>query len=123
MNYKNYQIALSPELGLTPEEFATAWNANPECQAVSEAKLSHEKSGTFEPITLTVILITVGTGVAANLISDLIKGLVQNVHNKKQQQTSHQQNLPPAQFHKRLYIEETKKPDGTYNLIVDAEEE
>ena len=119
----NYQIELSSDLGLTPEEFAAAWNTSPECQAVSEARLLREKGDTFEPITLTVILITVGTGAAANLLSDLIKSLVQKARDKKQQQTSQQQSLPPVQSHKRVYIEETRKPDGTYSLMVDTDEE
>lgn len=123
MNDKDYQIVLSSDLGLTPEEFATAWNASPECRAISEAKLTQEKGGTFEPITLTVILITVGTGVAANLLSEFIKSLVQKAHEKKQQETSQQQSTPPAQFHKRISIEETRKPDGTYSLMVDTDEQ
>ena len=123
MNYQDYQIVLSSDLGLTPEEFAAEWNASPEYHDISEAKLIQEKGATFEPITLTVILLTVGTGAAANLVSDLVKSLVQKAHDKKRQQTSQQQSLPPAHFHKRIVVEETRKPDGTFSLMIDSDEE
>jgi hypothetical protein len=122
MDYQDYQIALSPTLGLTAEEFTAAWNADPECRALSEAQLVSGKGTTFEPITLSLILITIGTGVAANLLSDLIKNLIRRTYEKKQSQLS-PQSIPPTQPHKHVHIEEIKKQDGTNILMVDTEEQ
>ena len=35
----NYQIALSPELGLSPEASVSCWNERPDCQDVAQARL------------------------------------------------------------------------------------
>lgn len=116
MNYQDYQIALSPDLELTPEEFTAAWNANPESYAISEAHLSLAKSTSFEPITIAVILITIGTGVATDVISELIKNLIQDIREKRKQQP------PDAAPHQKIHIEQLDKSDGTHHLIVDIEQ-
>src|SRR2546423_7888268 len=100
MHYQDYQIVLSSDLELTPKEFATVWNASPECRAISEAQLKPEKGTAFEPVTLTVILISVGTEIAAHALYDLVKGLVQKAHAEKQQQASQQQSPQSAKPHK-----------------------
>src|SRR5437588_593424 len=79
----DYQIALSPDLEITPEEFAAAWNEAAAKRAISEARLAQAKGVQYEPITLTLILFTVGTGVAVNVLSDLIKDTVQRLRDKK----------------------------------------
>lgn len=118
MNYQDYQIAFSPDLELTPEEFAAAWNAHPESHAISEARLSSVKGSSFEPITIAVILITVGTGVATNVVSELIKNLIQDIREKRKQQP------PPSDTssHKKIYIEQSDKSDGTHHFLVDIEQ-
>ena len=121
MDYQDYQIVLSPDFDLTAEEFTTAWNANPECRALSEAQLVQGKGTTFEPITLTSIALTVATGVATELISALIKGLIQRIYEKKQSQIF-PQSILPTQPRKHTHIEATRKADGTHILMIDIEE-
>ena len=109
----DYQIALSPDLETTPEEFAAAWNESAENRAITEARLSQAKGVQYEPITLTLILFTVGTGVAVNVLSDLIKDTLQRIRDKKGTQ---------KQTHKHTHIEEINKPDGTHMMVVDIDE-
>ena len=113
---ENYQIVLSPDLELTSEEFAAAWNANPESRAISEAHLSADKGLSFEPITIATVLITVGTGVATNVVSELIKNLIQDVREKRKQQQQ-----PATTPHQKVHIDQIDQPDGTHHLVVDIE--
>ena len=103
---ENYQIALSPDLGLSPADFVAAWNEEAEARTNGEARLTEATSkGYFDPLT-TAIVIGVVTGIAGNTIYDLIKKVLvkKGVHNK------------------HTHIEEMKKPDGTRLLIVDIDE-
>lgn len=111
MDYQTYQIALSPDLDITPEEFANAWNETAEARAVAEAHLSEAKGAQFDPTLIAGILISVGTGVAGNLLTDLIKGIIQQLKDKK-----------GAQPHKHTHVEQMKKSEGTEMLIVDIDE-
>src|SRR2546426_1366295 len=115
MDYQTYQIALSPDLDISPEEFANAWNETAEARAVAEAHLSEAKGAQFDPTLIAGILISVGTGAASNLLSDLIKGIIQQLKDKKGAQSSQ------AQTHKHTHVEQMKKPDGTAMLIVDID--
>jgi hypothetical protein len=117
MDYQTYQIALSPDLDISPEEFANAWNETAESRSVAEAQLSEAKGAQFDPTLIAGILISVGTGVAGNLLTDLIKGIIQRLRDKKGAQSSQ-----GAQTHKHTHIEQMKKPDGTEMLIVDIDE-
>ena len=117
MDYQTYQIALSPDLDISPEEFANAWNETAESRSVAEAKLSEAKGAQFDPTLIAGILISVGTGVAGNLLTDLIKGIIQQLKDKKGAQGS---KGTPTQQH--THIEQMKKPDGTEMLIVDIDE-
>jgi hypothetical protein len=113
----NYQIALSPDLEFTSEELAAAWNESPESSAISEARLSSVKGTSFEPITITVILITIGTGVATDILSELIKNLIHDIREKRKQQ----QQSSGTSLYQKVHIEQLDKPDGTHYLLVDAE--
>jgi hypothetical protein len=113
-----YQIALSPDLDITPEEFAAAWNETAEARAIAEAHIFSITRGTqFDPALIASILISVGTGVASNLLTDLIKGIIQRLRDKKGVQSS--QGTPA---HKHTHVEQIKKSDGTEMLIVDIDE-
>jgi hypothetical protein len=117
MDNQTYQIALSPDLDITPEEFANAWNENDASRTIAEARLSEAKGMRFFDPMLVTILISVGTGVASNLLSDLIKGIIQQLRDKKGAQSSQ-----GTTTHKHTHIEQVKKPDGTQILVVDIEE-
>ena len=103
-----YQIALSPNIGISPTEFAAAWNASDETHAVAAATLTPSSSTNYDPF-LTEVVVTLGTigvGVVTNAIYDLIKQVI--VKQKK---------------HQHVHIQQLDQPDGTHLLVVDIDEE
>ena len=98
----DYEIILSPDLGISAEEFAAAWNATTETHDIAEAHLATPKGAQFDPTLIVTIIISVTTGVAANAIYEQIKKL-----------------LEKRKGHKHTHIERTTKRDGTERLIVD----
>jgi hypothetical protein len=46
---ENYQIALSPDLGLSPADFVTAWNEEAEARNLAEAHLVPSTSEHYDP--------------------------------------------------------------------------
>jgi hypothetical protein len=117
MDDHTYQIALSPDLHITLEEFATAWNEDDIARTFAEAHLSQAKGTQFFDPMLVTVLLSVGTGVATNLLSDLIEGVIQRLSDKKNTQSG--QGTPS---HKHTHIEHIKKPDGSEMLVVDIDE-
>ena len=117
MDDQIYQIALSPDLHITLEEFTTAWNEDDVARTFAEAHLSQAKSTQFFDPMLVTVLLTAGTGVATNLLSDLIEGVIQRLLAKKNTQSGQDTNA-----HKHTHIEHIKKPDGSEMLVVDIGE-
>jgi hypothetical protein len=117
MDDQTYQIALSPDLHITLEEFAIAWNEDDIARTFAEAHLSQAKGTQFFDPMLVTVLLTVGTGVAANLLSDLIEGVIQRLIDKKNIQSG---QATPS--HKHTHIEHIKKPDGSEMLVIDIDE-
>ena len=113
-----YQIAISPDLDLSPEDFAAAWNEAAEFRAMAEARLSSAKGTSFEPITIAVILITIGTGVATDVLSELIKNFIQDIREKRKQQQQSSDVVP----HQKVLIEQLDNPDGTHHFWIDIEQ-
>ena len=100
----DYEIILSPDLDIRPEEFATVWNETTETRAIAEAHLATPKGAQYDPTLIVGILITVGSGVATAVISDQINKL-----------------LEERKGHKHTHIEYEEKKDGSKRLIVDTE--
>ena len=117
MDYQTYQIALSPDLDISPEEFANAWNENDVARTIAEARLSQAKGMQFLDPMLVTVLLSVGTGVAGNLLTDIIEGVIQQLQNKKGTQSS-----TSTTTHKHTHIENVKLPDGSEMLVVDKDE-
>lgn len=72
---EKYQIAIAPELGLTPEAFVTAWNENEAALQAGRVGLSQTTRSAFDPGTAAIILsaaIGIASGVLTNLISDIV---------------------------------------------------
>ena len=65
MDDQTYQIALSPDLHISLEEFANAWNEDDIARTFAEAHLSQAKGTQFFDPMLVTVLLTVGTGVTA----------------------------------------------------------
>jgi hypothetical protein len=105
MDYQYYEIILSPDLALTPADFVATWNETTESRNMAEAQLTTPTGVHYDLPLLATILISVGTGAASNIISDLIM-----------------KTLEKRGAHKHTHIEQTKKLDGTESFIVDTDE-
>src|SRR5579863_9881140 len=101
----DYEIILSPDLGISAEEFTSAWNETTETHTVAEAHLATPKGAQFDPTLIVAIIISVTTGATANIISDRISKL-----------------LEKRKGHKHTHIERTTRRDGSERLIVDIDE-
>ena len=106
MNDQDYEIVLSPELEISPADFASAWNEIAEARSLGEARLARASDAQYDLLLATTILIGVGTGVASNIIY----GLITKVLEKKG-------------VRKHTHIEHVKKPDGTESFVLDTDEE
>jgi hypothetical protein len=95
-----YQIALSPSLGLSAEDFVNVWNEDAEARAVAEAKLVSSSSTHYEPMAMA-ILISIGTGIASSVIYDLIKTA-----------------LAKRGVHKAVTVTDVSKPHATAKQII-----
>jgi hypothetical protein len=67
-----FQIALDPSLNLSADQFATAWNADPEARAKGEAKTDLGSPKGFLDPTLATLLIGAAVGVTVNVLSAAI---------------------------------------------------
>ena len=113
MSQQNYEVLLSPELAITPQEFAQAWNETPETRTLATAHLSEPKGATFIDPLLVGALLSIPATVASSALYDLIKDIIHRLQQKKGTQ---------GHEHKHIHIEQTKKPDGTQIIVVDIEE-
>jgi hypothetical protein len=106
---EEYDIFLSPELGVYPAEFITAWNAEAECRRHGEADLASSPGISYDPTGLIAdILLSVTTGIVGNALYELIK------------QALIRSGVPQ---HKHIHIKEHRKRDGSRLLTVDIDEE
>jgi hypothetical protein len=116
MDYRLYHIALSPDLDITPEEFADAWNEAPETREIdADIQLSQSSGAKFLDPTVLGAILSVPAGVASGLIATLIIATIQRLHEQKGQ-------AQPSASPRHVHIEHVKKPDGTEILVVDIEE-
>lgn len=113
-DYRLYHIALSPDLRITAEEFADAWDEDPETrQKNAEVQISQSAGAKFLDPTILGALLSVPAGVASSAIFALIEAAIHRIWEKKEQ----------AQTPRRhIHIEQTKKPDGTEILVIDMDE-
>ena len=119
-NYQTYQIALSDDLGITPEEFAQAWNEDADAHDLATAHFSEEKVSAFIDPTLLSALLSVPAGVATATIYDLIKGVIARLRKEKgQAQMAVSSTTPSPGSPSHIRIRETKKPDGTVIAVID----
>ena len=105
----DYQIALSPDLGLSPADFAAAWNADPASRAVAEASVDRSASEQYDPF-LIAGAVAVLSGVAVNIVSSVLYDLIK-------------QTLAKRDVQKHVEIKEIERPDGSHVLIVTVDDE
>jgi hypothetical protein len=119
-DYQDYHIILSSDFDITPEEFADAWNETTKARDMAEANVTTPQGTSFEPITITLILITVATGIAVNVISDQINGVIKQIREKHSQQKK--QEAESKEALKPAHIKITEKRDGTSIVAIDIDE-
>jgi len=107
----DYKIAISSQVGISLDDFVTAWNETPECGDVAIARIaeSRTKVRSFDPDLLTgalAVLGSVAAGVGTNALYDLIKKALTRKGVKKQTE-----------------ITQIEQPDGTKILVVKIIEE
>ena len=105
----DYQIAFSPDVGVSTADFVAAWNATPECQAVAEAQLGQPSHTQYDPALLGGAVAVLG-GVALGVVSNAVYDLIKNA-------------LIKQGVRKRTEIQQFKQPDGTELLVVTIVEE
>lgn len=102
-----YHIALSPNLGVTPEGLVTAWNANSESRSTGEAHIDPNPSKQYDiGAVMGLVIIPLVVSISANAFYDLLKT-----------------RLVSSGVHKRTRLMEVEQPNGSRLLIVDIEEE
>ena len=65
MAQRDYEIVLSPDLGISPADFAATWNETAEAHNIGDARVVAAKGEQFDLTLLATIFISVGTGAAA----------------------------------------------------------
>lgn len=102
-----YQILLSPDLDLSPAGFVASWNEEAAAHNLPQARLVPAASKHYDQALLDAIVLSVTTGVASNVLYELIKRIV----------------VKKKGGHTHTHIEESKKADCTRLLVVDIDEE
>ena len=116
--YQLYHIALSPDLDITPEEFAGAWNEAAETRAIdADIQLSQSGGAKFIDPTVLGALLSVPAGVASSVIFALIQSTIHRLQEQKGQAHPYTQSTG-----RHIHIEQTKKRDGTVILAIDIDE-
>lgn len=115
-NTRPYQIALSPDLHISADEFADALNEDPAAREKNaEALLFPSGSAKFLDPLVVGALLSIPATVASSEIYDLLKSVIHRLWEKKGQSQ-------PQSSHKHIHIEQTTKPDGTVILAIDIDE-
>ncbi|HEU5383750.1 MAG TPA: hypothetical protein VFV38_50770 [Ktedonobacteraceae bacterium] len=103
---EDYYIVLSPDLGLSPEEFIASWNEGEECREKAVARLVSPSNQQYDIGLFAEILLSLVTNMASSAVYDLIKKAL----TKRESSSKH------------LHIEALRKPDGTNFIVVDIDE-
>jgi hypothetical protein len=89
---QQYQIALAPELGITPEAFIAAWNVHQATEAVGRVGLSQTTRSTFDPGT-AALLLTAASGIAIGVLTNLISDIIIKASQPQKEPEIRQQTL------------------------------
>ncbi len=90
-----YQIALAPELGVTPEAFIAAWEAEADAMQAGRVGVSQtSRSSTFIDPTAVTLLLTTATGIAIGVLTNLISDIAIKASQPKQTPEVSQKTLP-----------------------------
>ena len=105
-----YQLALSPEIGLNPTDFVTAWNDNPHLRFQAEAHLFFSRSPVyFDPSFLGMdidFVMGVGVSLTSSALCELIKQLLQK-----------------RGIHRHTLFIEQEQTNGSHFLVITMDEQ
>ncbi len=104
-----YQVVLSPELGLAAADLVSEWNGTPASREAADARLEHTGERRFDPSLAAgavVVLGNVALSLASSALYDLIKAAVA----RRGVRTTTE-------------VREIHRPDGTRVLVVTTTEE
>lgn len=60
-----YQIVLPPDIRVSPEAFADAWNADEQSSVVAEARLKPAQTRSYDPLTVSTVVVDHQIGLGA----------------------------------------------------------
>lgn len=104
-----YQILLDPDLDLSAEQFASAWNADLDRRTQAAVQAAPAAAAAYDPTLAamaTLIVIPLLVNLASSALYDLIKAA-----------------LLEAKVRRRTRIEILRQPDGSELLIITTEDE
>ncbi|HLH61847.1 MAG TPA: hypothetical protein VKV20_09200 [Ktedonobacteraceae bacterium] len=113
MDYQIYQVALSPDLNLSAEEFADAWNATRDTRELAIARLSIPKGISYYEPLLTSVQLASPINIESNTIYEAIRTVISRYASAKKGKGQ----ATPATPH----IEEVQRPGGARVLVVDVD--
>jgi len=106
----NYQLTLSPEIGLSSTDVVTAWNDDPPLRSQAEAHLFSSRSHVyFDPSLLGMdidFVIGVGADMTSSALYELIKQLLQK-----------------RGIHKQTQFIEQEQTNGNHLLVITMDEQ
>jgi len=74
------QVVLSPEIGMSVEEFVTAWNTSEKYHQLAQADTIDTQLRQFDSMQIAAIILTfvlgVGTGVVTDFAKDAVKDFI-----------------------------------------------
>lgn len=107
----DHQIALSPDLDISPTDFAAAWKASEHARTLAAVSLAPSTNKSYlDSATMEVIITaasTIGLGVLTNAIYDVLKAAL----------------IKKGKPHTHITITDFTLPDGTrlFNAEIDEE--
>ena len=100
-----YQIVVAPEVGVSPEAFALAWNADAQSSVAAEARVEAQPGASYDPVGISTVVVDLLIGVAGSALYDLVRHVLAQALDQ-----------PSAQ--QRIAIQQIDRPDGTHTLVV-----
>ena len=107
-----YLLVVSPDLDLSAEEVAAAWNADASTRALASLRLSPSSAQQFDQ-TLVDIVVTLASTVSIGLFTNALYDVLKTVLKKKGEDKPR----------RHMKLTQLDQPDGTHLLIVESEEQ
>jgi len=99
------QVILSPEIGMSVEEFVTAWNTSEKYHQLAQADTIDTQLRQFDSMQMAAIILTFALGVGTGVVTDFAKDAVKDFIDQ------YLPNPPPE-------VKVIKQADGTIIIII-----